>query len=97
LATIALVHAFGSSGRAWGPQIAGSASRPRSRPARPRQLRGTVHAAGAVESVVATIDEAGGKAHLVGISGGAVVTLLACLEHPDRVSSLVFSAGQTRR
>jgi pimeloyl-ACP methyl ester carboxylesterase len=47
----------------------------------------------AVGSVLATIDEGGGKAHLVGISGGAVVALLTCLDHPDRVSSLVLSAG----
>jgi 3-oxoadipate enol-lactonase len=47
----------------------------------------------AVASVVAAIDSAGGTAHLAGISGGAVVALLTCLDHPDRVSSLALSAG----
>jgi 3-oxoadipate enol-lactonase len=48
------------------------------------------------ESVRATIDEAGGTAHVVGISGGAVVALLTYLEHPARVSSLVLSGGLAR-
>ncbi len=39
------------------------------------------------------IGETGGKAHAVGISGGAVVALLGCLEHPAQVTSLVLSVG----
>jgi 3-oxoadipate enol-lactonase len=50
----------------------------------------------AVESVRATIDEASGTAHVVGISGGAVVALLTYLEHPARVSSIVLSGGLAR-
>jgi 3-oxoadipate enol-lactonase len=94
--TIALVHAFGSSASAWAPQIAGLEDRYRIlAPDMPGHgdATGQFTLRGAVESVVATIDGAGGKAHLVGISGGAVVALLTCLEHPDRVSSLVLSAG----
>jgi 3-oxoadipate enol-lactonase len=94
--TIALIHAFGSSGRAWASQIAGLEDRYR---VLAPDLPGHGDAAGpftlraAVESVATTIDEAGGNAHLVGISGGAVVALLTYLEHPDRVRSLVLSAG----
>jgi 3-oxoadipate enol-lactonase len=46
-----------------------------------------------VESVRAVIADAGGRAHLVGISGGATVALLTYLENPGRVASLVLSAG----
>jgi 3-oxoadipate enol-lactonase len=94
--TITLVHAFGSSGSAWAPQISGLEDRYR---ILAPDLPGHGDAAGpftlraAVESVATTIDGAGGNAHLVGISGGAVVALLTCLEHPDRVRSLVLSAG----
>ena len=94
--TIALVHAFGSSGSAWTPQIAGLEDRYR---ILAPDLPGHGDAAGpftlraAVESVATAIDGAGGNAHLVGISGGAVVALVTCLEQPDRVRSLVLSAG----
>jgi 3-oxoadipate enol-lactonase len=94
--TIALIHAFGSSGSAWAPQIAGLEDRYR---VLAPDLPGHGDAAGpftlraAVESVATEIDGAGGSAHLVGISGGAVVALLTYLEHPDRVRSLVLSAG----
>jgi pimeloyl-ACP methyl ester carboxylesterase len=47
----------------------------------------------AVERTRAVIDEADEGAHLVGISGGAVVALLAYLNNPTRVSSLVLSGG----
>ena len=47
----------------------------------------------AVESVRVAIDEGGGRAYVVGISGGAVVALLTCLEHPTEVAGLVLSAG----
>lgn len=99
MGTIVLVHAFGSSSRAWAPQVAGLEDRHRVlAPDLPGHgdAAGPFTLPGAVESVVAAIDEAGGKAHLVGISGGAVVALLTCLEYPDRVSSLVLSAGVAR-
>lgn len=41
----------------------------------------------------AGIADAGGRAHLVGISGGATVALLTCLEDPGHVASLLVSAG----
>ncbi len=95
-ATIVLVHAFGSSRRAWAPQIAGFDDRHRIlAPNLPGHgdATGPFTLRGAVESVVTAIDGAGGNADVVGISGGAVVALLTCLEHPDRVNSLVLSAG----
>ena len=93
---LALVHAFGSSGSAWAPQIAGLGDRYR---ILAPDLPGHGDNAGpftlqaAVESVAGAIAEVDGSAHLVGISGGAVVALLTCLEHPGRVRSLVLSAG----
>jgi 3-oxoadipate enol-lactonase len=50
----------------------------------------------AVERVHAAIDEADDTAHVVGISGGAVVALLTYLEHPTAVTSLVLSGGLAR-
>jgi len=96
VSTIALVHAFGSSGRAWAPQVAGLGDRHAVlTPDLPGHggAPGPFTLRGAVESVVAAIDGAGGTAHLAGISGGAVVALLTCLDQPDRVSSLALSAG----
>jgi 3-oxoadipate enol-lactonase len=93
---LVLVHAFGSSRRAWAPQVEGLSDHRRVVAA---DLPGHGEAEGpftlvrAVESVRAAIDKAGGKAHVVGISGGAVVAMLTVLEHPARVSSLVLSAG----
>ena len=94
--TVALIHAFGSRGNAWAPQLAGLEDRYRMlAPDLPGHgdATGPFTLRAAVECVVATIDGAGGTTHLVGISGGAVVALLACLEHPERVRSLVLSAG----
>lgn len=94
--TVVLVHAFGSSGRAWTPQVAGLGDRYR---VIAPDLPGHGGAPGpftldrAVESVRAAIADAGGPAHLVGISGGATVALLTCLEDPEHVASLLLSAG----
>jgi 3-oxoadipate enol-lactonase len=93
---IVLVHAFGSSSRAWGAQVVGLSDHRR---VVAEDLPGHGQAGGqltldrAVESVCHAIVEAGGKAHLVGISGGALVALQTCLEHPAQVSSLVLSGG----
>ena len=93
--TIVLVHAFGSSGRAWAPQLAGLGDRYR---VIAPDLPGHGGAAGpftldrAVEFVRVVSAEAGG-AHLVGISGGATVALLTYLEGPEAVASLMLSAG----
>ena len=96
MSPIVLVHAFGSSRRAWAPQVEGLSDHHR---VRAKDLPGHGDAEGpftldrAVESVRHTIEEAGGRAHVVGISGGAVVALLTCLEHPAQVARLVLSAG----
>ncbi|HYH79335.1 MAG TPA: alpha/beta fold hydrolase [Longimicrobium sp.] len=93
---VVLVHAFGSRGNAWAPQLAGLEDRYRLlAPDLPGHGDSTEQFTlrAAIERVVATIDGADGNAHLVGISGGAVVALLTCLEYPDRVRSLVLSAG----
>lgn len=94
--TIVLVHAFGSSGRGWAPQVERlSNSRRVLAPDLPGHGRSEepFTLARAVETVRDTIDEAGGTAHLVGISGGSVVALLTGLQHPARVDKLVLSAG----
>lgn len=96
MATIVLVHALGSSGRAWAPQVAGLGDRHRVvAPDLPGHGRagGAFTLRGAVETVAAALDGARGPAHVVGISAGAVVALLTALEHPDRVRGLVLSAG----
>jgi len=93
---IVLVHAFGSSRRAWATQLEGLSDRHR---VVAQDLPGHGQAQGrftldrAVESVRHAIDETGGKAHMVGISGGAVVALLVYLGHPAQVTSLILSAG----
>lgn len=93
---IVLVHAFGSSSRAWAPQVEGLGNDHR---VLAPDLPGHGHSeqpftlARAVETVRDTIDEAGGSAHLVGISGGSVVALLTCLQHPSRIDKLLLSAG----
>jgi 3-oxoadipate enol-lactonase len=44
----------------------------------------------------AAVDDGGEKTHLVGISGGGVVCLLAYLEHAPQVAGLVLSGGLAR-
>lgn len=91
-----LVHALGSSRRAWTSQIEALSDRHR---VLAPDLPGHGDAKGpftldrAVESVHATIAQGAEKAHVVGISVGAVVALLAYLEHPAEVASLVLSGG----
>lgn len=96
MSAVVLVHAFGSSSRAWAAQVQGLSDRRRvlapdlpghGDAARPFTLTN------AVERVHAAINEADDAAHVVGISGGAVVALQTYLEHPTRVSSLVLSGG----
>lgn len=94
--TVVLVHAFGSSARAWAPQVAGLGNRYQ---VRAPDLPGHGDAPGpfaldrAVETVRVVIADAGGRVHLVGISGGASVALLTYLQHPERIASLMLSAG----
>jgi pimeloyl-ACP methyl ester carboxylesterase len=71
MSAIVLVHAFGFSSRAWAPRVHGLSDH---HLVRAVDLPGHGDAAGpftlprALESVRATIDEAGGTAHVVGIS-----------------------------
>jgi pimeloyl-ACP methyl ester carboxylesterase len=96
MSTVVLVHALGSSHRAWTPQVHALSARHR---VLAPDLPGHGDAEGpftldrAVECVHATIGKDVGRAHLVGISVGAVIALLACLEHPTDVASLVVSGG----
>ena len=96
MSAIVLVHAFGSSSRAWAPQVQGFCDRHR---VLAPNLPGHGGAEGpftldrAVETVRVAINDAGGNAHVVGICGGSVVALLTCLEHSAQVGKLVLSAG----
>lgn len=91
-----LVHALGSSRRAWTPQVQALSDRYRVLVA---DLPGHGDAEGpftldrAVDSVHITISQGPGRCHVVGISVGAVVALLACLERSAEVESLVLSGG----
>jgi 3-oxoadipate enol-lactonase len=93
---VVLVHALGSSHRAWTPQV--QALSDRYRVIAP-DLPGHGDAEGpftldrAVESVHVAMSQGGGESQVVGISVGAVVALLACLERPTEVASLVLSGG----
>jgi pimeloyl-ACP methyl ester carboxylesterase len=94
--TVVLVHALGSSRRAWTPQIEALSNRHRVlAPDLPGhgQAKAPFTLDRAVESVHSTISQSAEKAHVVGISVGAVVALLTCLEHPAEVASLVLSGG----
>jgi 3-oxoadipate enol-lactonase len=95
--TVVLVHGFGSSERAWAPQVA--ALRDRYRVITPNLPGhggepGPFTLSRAVETVAAAAGEK--PVCLVGISGGATVSLLTCLDHPAVVSGLVLSAGVAR-
>lgn len=94
MATIVLLHAFGSSHRAWQPQL---------------DLLGTEHrlltpdlpghgdtpGPFSLESAVrASLPDE--PAHLVAVSGSVSVALLVALEAPDRVASLTLSGGAAR-
>ena len=91
-----LVHALGSSRRAWASQIEALSGRHRVfAPDLPGHgdAKGPFTLDRAVESVHATIIQGAEKAHVVGISVGAVVALLTCLKHPADVASLALSGG----
>src|SRR5215472_11940154 len=96
MSTLVLVHALGSSRRAWAPQVRALSDRHRVLvPDLPGHgdNRGPFTLDRAVDSVHATIGEGSGGVHLVGISVGAVVALRVCLEHPADVASLLLSGG----
>jgi pimeloyl-ACP methyl ester carboxylesterase len=99
MSAIVLVHAFGSSRRGWTPQLRGLGDRYQ---VLAPDLPGHGDAPGpftmdrAVESVRSAIEEGSDETHLVGLSGGAVVSLLAYLEHPTAVAGVVLSGGLAR-
>ncbi|MGN6170389.1 MAG: alpha/beta fold hydrolase [Solirubrobacteraceae bacterium] len=96
MSTVVLVHALGSSHRAWRAQVRALSDRYRvvavDLPGH-GDAEGPFTLARAVESVHITISQGAGKSHVVGVSVGAVVALLACLEHPTEVTSLILSGG----
>jgi 3-oxoadipate enol-lactonase len=94
--TVVLVHALGSSSRAWEAQEQGWCDRYRVvAPDLPGhgEAGGRFTLEGAVEAVHAATARSGAPVHVVGISAGAVVALRTCLDHPDAVAGLVLSAG----
>jgi pimeloyl-ACP methyl ester carboxylesterase len=96
-AAVVLVHGFGSSSRAWAPQLAALDGRYEVHaPDLPGhgEAPGPFTLSGAARTVAAA--PGGQPACLVGISGGATVALLAALDHPTAVSGLVLSAGMAR-
>jgi 3-oxoadipate enol-lactonase len=99
MSVIVLLHAFGSSGRAWQPQVAQLGERHR---VLAPDLPGHGSAAGpfslerAVTSVREVMRGESEPVHLVGISGSVSVALLAALAEPARVAGLVLSGGTAR-
>jgi len=99
MAAIVLVHAFGSSSRAWEPQVRALGDRHRVIAV---DLPGHGDAPGpftldrAVETVRAAVGGAGEPAFLVGLSGGVAVCLLAYLQGGSPVGGLVLSGGYAR-
>jgi 3-oxoadipate enol-lactonase len=100
MSTIVFVHAFGSSSRAWTSQVQTLGDRHRALapdlPGHGEDTDTPFTLDRAVERVHSRITAAGDEAGLIGISGGAVVTLLTCLEHPAQVAWLVLSGGLAR-
>jgi 3-oxoadipate enol-lactonase len=96
MSTIVLVHALGSSARAWRPQVAALGERHKVlAPDLPGHGEapgpfGLEPAAFAVAELIAAEPE---PVHLVGISVGATVAMLAALDDPPRVASLTLSGG----
>ncbi|MDA1358813.1 alpha/beta fold hydrolase [Glycomyces luteolus] len=96
MSTIVFVHALGSSARAWQPQVAALGERYKVlAPDLPGHGDapgpfGLEPAAFAVADLIAAEPE---PVHLVGISVGATVAMLAALDDPSRVATLVLSGG----
>lgn len=88
---IILLHAFGSSHRAWRPQMEALNRHFRvlapDLPGEPRPF--TLDRA--VDTVRRIVTDQPGIVHLAGTSGGATVALLARLAEPKRVASLLLS------
>ncbi len=96
MATIIFVHALGSSGRAWQPQVAALGDRFKVlAPDLPGHGEtpgpfGLEPAAFEIAELIAAEPE---PVTLVGISVGATVAMLAALDDPSRIAGLVLSGG----
>jgi 3-oxoadipate enol-lactonase len=96
MTTIVLVHALGSSGRAWRPQVeALSGSHKVLAPDLPGhgETPGPFGLEPAAFEIAELIAAEPDPVHLVGISVGATVAMLAALDDPSRVAGLVLSGG----
>ncbi|WP_433199693.1 alpha/beta fold hydrolase [Dactylosporangium sp. CS-047395] len=94
--TVILVPALATTARLWRPQIEALAGTHEVVvPALPGHgaAPGPFTLAAATRTVTAAIDAAAGPVLLCGISLGATVAALACLERPGRVGRLVLSGG----
>lgn len=93
--TIVLLHAFGSSHRAWKPQVETLGRRfhvlTPDLPGHGSNLEpfSLDHAVAATRRLLGEQDA---KVHLVGISGGASIALLTCLSTSQTTASLLLSA-----
>lgn len=96
MTTIVFVHALGSSGRAWRPQVEALGDRYQVlAPDLPGHGEtpgpfGLEPAAFEIAELIAAEPE---PVHLVGISVGATVAMLAALDDPSRVANLILSGG----
>jgi 3-oxoadipate enol-lactonase len=94
--TIVFVHGFGSSSRAWAPQLGAFAGRYRllapDLPGHGSEAAEPFTFARAVAGLRESIDDAE-AVYLVGVSGGAAVAVLTALADRGRVAGLVLSGG----
>lgn len=96
MTTIVLVHALGSSGRAWQPQVAALGDRHKVlAPDLPGhgETPGPFGLEAAAFEIAELIAAEPDPVSLVGISVGATVAMLAALDDPSRVANLVLSGG----
>lgn len=93
---VAFLHGLGDGPESWAHQVA---ALPPGFAGVPLDVLddGGFGLASAAEDVVRALDRRGvERAHLCGLSLGAMIALQTALGHPDRVASLVLAAGQVR-
>ncbi|MEQ4726001.1 alpha/beta fold hydrolase [Nonomuraea sp. B19D2] len=99
MAVIVFMHAFGSSGRAWQPQISQLGDRHRVlAPDLPGHgaTPGPFTLERAVASIRAVLRGEAEPVHLVAVSGSVSVALLVALAEPAQVAGLILSGGTAR-